>query len=592
MRNFIRTLGLIALVAVIGLSMAACGGDPGGFIAVTDITGVPTAATVEIPFTLTGTVVPTDATNKTIVWSVISGSVTVNENTLTAAVAGTVTVRATIANGTAQGKNYTKDFPITVSGAGDPDGPVDPDDPVDPVDPALTGSVTISPFVKVGVNVTVNVSALGGSGTISYSWMTADTVDGNYTANGTTVASYTPVTTDEDSYLKVEVTRAGYSGSVFSNAVKVQGTSAVAPTVSSVVVSPDTASKDRGTTQQFSAIVSGSGLEADPSYDDVIWSVSSQNPGTSINTTGLLTIAATETATTLTVTAMSILDATQSGTATVTVTIPTGTISVKITGIPVNVMQSAVNYNGFEYRLYHGNELNLDHPQNNILAGWDSGMSVGSTDYTNQTSGTVYYQFTFVDTSSDDNYTGIAGGYDIGIWDKFSGATWSLKNRQLNITTVNEIPYSAFTAVVGTFRIRITGLPVAVMTAAEVSSGFFLANALAPSTLSMSNFPQSLDNGGAPDWASPPYVFDSNYTGQNSGTCWVEFSIWYNNNLDTNKPYVGPAGNYDFGLFWALNANPTLPEHWGGRAISNHRFEVNTVNTIDYSQLEPKTPTP
>jgi hypothetical protein len=90
------------------------------FVAVTNITNVPTAATAGTTLALTSTVEPSNATNKTIVWSVVSGSATVNGSTLNPTAAGTVTVRATITNGTAQGTNYTKDFNITVSAAGIP----------------------------------------------------------------------------------------------------------------------------------------------------------------------------------------------------------------------------------------------------------------------------------------------------------------------------------------------------------------------------------------------------------------------------------------------------------------------------------------
>ncbi|MCL2154224.1 MAG: hypothetical protein FWH53_01030 [Leptospirales bacterium] len=89
------------------------------FVAVTGITGVPTSVTAENSLTLTETVVPSNATYKTIVWSIIddrgptNASITGNIlNTISAA--GTVTVRATIANGTAIGTDYIQDFTITV----------------------------------------------------------------------------------------------------------------------------------------------------------------------------------------------------------------------------------------------------------------------------------------------------------------------------------------------------------------------------------------------------------------------------------------------------------------------------------------------
>jgi len=464
-----------------------------------------------------------------------------------------------------------------------------------PGDSALEGEVYISPFVKVGVAVTAITDNLDGSGTISYTWMTDAAEDGAYTTTvGTDNASYTPVAADENKYLKVVVTRAGYSGSISSNAVEVKGSSATAPTVSSVSVTPDTATKDRGATQQFSAVVSGTGLEADPSYDDVIWTVSPQNPGTSISQDGLLTIGANEVDTTLTVKAASVLNPAQYDTATVTVTIPTGLIKVRITGIPVSIMQSAANYYGFAYGLFRGNELNIEDIYDNVLAYWDTNGSGASTDYNGtQTSGTFYYEFTFLDAAGfGTNYQGTARGYDIGIMDNFSGATWVLRNHSLTINTVNTIAYSAFTPVVGTFRIRVTGIPADVMasgTAGMDMAGIqlFEANILAPSSISLSEDLESL-GGDKSDLYDPPYTTDTNYTGQPSGAYWVEFTVI----LHTyDRPYVGPAGNYDIAIFRALNDNPTLPSHWDFRAISNRRFEVNTVNTIAYNTFVAKTVT-
>jgi len=87
------------------------------FVPVTNITGVPTTATVNTPLTLTGTVVPSTATNQTINWSVQSAGTTgatISGNTLNTTAAGTVTVRATIINGLTATTNYTQDFNITI----------------------------------------------------------------------------------------------------------------------------------------------------------------------------------------------------------------------------------------------------------------------------------------------------------------------------------------------------------------------------------------------------------------------------------------------------------------------------------------------
>ncbi|MCL2416690.1 MAG: leucine-rich repeat protein [Bacteroidales bacterium] len=88
------------------------------FVAVANITNVPTTATAGTPLTLTGTVNPSDAINQTIVWSVQDAGTTgatINGNTLNTTSAGTVTVRATIANGATATTDFTQDFNITVT---------------------------------------------------------------------------------------------------------------------------------------------------------------------------------------------------------------------------------------------------------------------------------------------------------------------------------------------------------------------------------------------------------------------------------------------------------------------------------------------
>jgi len=90
------------------------------FVAVTDITGVNTSAmTAGTTRNLSGTVVPNDATNQSIAWSIhdagTTGASITGGNTLNVPTDGTVVVRATIANGEAVGTAYTQDFTITVN---------------------------------------------------------------------------------------------------------------------------------------------------------------------------------------------------------------------------------------------------------------------------------------------------------------------------------------------------------------------------------------------------------------------------------------------------------------------------------------------
>ncbi|GAB6390686.1 MAG: S-layer homology domain-containing protein [Treponematales bacterium] len=90
------------------------------FIPVTSITYTgSTTMEVNTSITLSGTAIPTNATNRTISsWIVVSAGgtgATISGSTLSATTAGTVTVRATIANGTAPGTAFTQTFTITVT---------------------------------------------------------------------------------------------------------------------------------------------------------------------------------------------------------------------------------------------------------------------------------------------------------------------------------------------------------------------------------------------------------------------------------------------------------------------------------------------
>jgi endo-1,4-beta-xylanase len=86
-------------------------------VAVTGISGVPAAFTVGTVHTLTGTVNPSNATNKTIRWRLVNAGSTgaqISNGSFLAASAGAVTVSATITDGTAAGTPYTQNFTITV----------------------------------------------------------------------------------------------------------------------------------------------------------------------------------------------------------------------------------------------------------------------------------------------------------------------------------------------------------------------------------------------------------------------------------------------------------------------------------------------
>jgi len=77
------------------------------FISVTDITNFsPSQAIVGEEIELTGQVVPNNATNQTIEWSVVGGNASIRQSGsryyLTPNASGTITVRGTVRNGKQQ----------------------------------------------------------------------------------------------------------------------------------------------------------------------------------------------------------------------------------------------------------------------------------------------------------------------------------------------------------------------------------------------------------------------------------------------------------------------------------------------------------
>jgi hypothetical protein len=86
------------------------------FIPVTNITNVPATAIVGIPLKLTGTVIPDNANNQIITWSLIDAGTTgatITDNVFLSKATGIAVIMATIVDGTAIGIEYTQEFIIT-----------------------------------------------------------------------------------------------------------------------------------------------------------------------------------------------------------------------------------------------------------------------------------------------------------------------------------------------------------------------------------------------------------------------------------------------------------------------------------------------
>gem|GEM_PF-2330881 len=167
------------------------------FVPVTDITGVPTAATAGTPLTLTGTVVPSNATNRTIVWSVVNAGTTgatISGATLNTTAAGTVIVRATIVNGLTPTSNFTKDFTITVQAAFVPVTDITGVPTAATVGTPLTLTGTVVPSNATNRTIVWSVSSAGTTGaTISGNTLNT-TAAGEVIVKATIVNGLTPTT--------------------------------------------------------------------------------------------------------------------------------------------------------------------------------------------------------------------------------------------------------------------------------------------------------------------------------------------------------------------------------------------------------------
>ena len=263
--------------------------DTPGFFRVTEITGLPSAASVGTPLTLTGTVVPGNAQNRDIDFGISENDggtgAQIDGNTFTAPHAGTVWVNAFIEDGLGDGWLYHQPFKITVSAAG-----------VTPT--AYTVAVT------------------NGTGSGSYVANAAVSIAANPAPSGWRFKewSITPAVTF------MEGTATSQTAKFAMPAQTVAATAIYEPIpadVTSVTVHPTQVTVQIGAGYQFSATVAG---ENNPAQS-VTWSVSGNSSAGTVINAGLLTVGADETAEELTVTAQSTVDTGKSGTAAVTVSV-------------------------------------------------------------------------------------------------------------------------------------------------------------------------------------------------------------------------------------------------------------------------------
>ena len=280
--------------------------------AITNVTVDPDTAEVEVGETqqFTATVTGTgDYYNRSVVWTVSgssnAGTFISSNGVLTVAAdekAKTLTVKAT-----AVGNSYkSATAKVTVT------------------QPATITGVTVIPATATVEAGKTRQFTAEVEGTGNFSDKVTWSVEGNESEK----------TTIENGFLTVAANETAATLTVTATAVgdkTKSGTATVTvtqpATITNVTVTPDTAIVEAGGTQQFTAKVEGTGNFR----EEVTWSVSGSNAGTTISENGLLTVADNETATTLTVTATAVGDNTKSGTATVTVTQPATITGVTVT---------------------------------------------------------------------------------------------------------------------------------------------------------------------------------------------------------------------------------------------------------------------
>jgi uncharacterized protein YjdB len=108
---------LLGICAIFGTCKFDYDAKVSDFVPVESVTGVPTGGVVGYKITLNRSVYPSEATNKTIVWSIEEDGGTgaaLDRNKLTAAKTGIVKVKAVIKDGKAPGTDFTAYFNIVI----------------------------------------------------------------------------------------------------------------------------------------------------------------------------------------------------------------------------------------------------------------------------------------------------------------------------------------------------------------------------------------------------------------------------------------------------------------------------------------------
>ena len=222
------------------------------FVPVTSINGIPTTATATLPLTLTGTVVPSNATNQTITWSVLNAGTTgatLTGTTLNTTNPGTVIVEAKVVNGASPTQNYTQQCAIEVFKA------------------TLGGTVSITGNTVFGQTLTAVTTGLSSTpvvalGSFSYQWKR----NGN-SISGATNSTYSLVQDDIGKTITVTVSAANCTGEVTSaSSATVQKATQTAPTAAPTKLSSTSTSITLNTVTGCEYNINGGAYQTSPTF--------------------------------------------------------------------------------------------------------------------------------------------------------------------------------------------------------------------------------------------------------------------------------------------------------------------------------------
>jgi hypothetical protein len=246
------------------------------FEPVTSIDDVPTTVRVGMEVDLTAaTAFPGNATNKVIVWSLSpdddgSTGITndeVESGTFTPTLVGTITVRATIANGKAEDEDYVEDFEITVNAA--ITYTVSANNPTGPADSTLLTFVFNEPITGLGLT-QANIAITTGYNTVA----TITPGSWNPAAPPNDETTFTlGITALQTENIRVTITRPGIVGAESTNIPVFKAPTTINPTVKVTFNLPgdETINFDQGSVKTSASVLLPLEITVTSAHNTITW---------------------------------------------------------------------------------------------------------------------------------------------------------------------------------------------------------------------------------------------------------------------------------------------------------------------------------